>query len=278
MTIGLLRGISRCSPFLHIPGKPPAMARILRLALLLAIPFYFAPYAGTTVQAEGIGAFFTRVNTYIFAKGPKAGPATLVRARSSFTVLDLVRGNDDVVWYQIVYQPKTVRVKALGWTPMAPHELVGDNQESVLVYSRIPENGKTRFSVFRVPISGLKLLNESQSSKSYPQLDWQKVEYRLRRPLRAWVRGKTGIYRAGKGESFLSRGYGEMVAGNLKREDRQRLLSGIVRIGDTSEEVTWALGDPLQHQNETVASTKRTTWQYPELTVVFENDVVKSFE
>jgi hypothetical protein len=42
--------------------------------------------------------------------------------------------------------------------------------------------------------------------------------------------------------------------------------------------VTWALGEPLHEQNETVAATKRTTWQYPELTVVFENDVVKSFE
>ncbi len=254
------------------------MMRTVVLALLLAIPIYFGPYAAPAVKAEGIGAFFTRVNTYVFAKGPKKGSATLVRARSSFTVLDLVRGKGDEVWYLIVYPAKSVRIKDLGWTPMAPHELVGGNQESVLVYSRIPENGKTRFSVSRVPISGLKLLNESQSSKSYPQLDWQKVEYRLRRPLRAWVLGKTGIYRVGKGESFLSRGYGEMVAGNLKKAARQRLLSGIVRIGDTSKMVTWALGDPLHEQNETVAATKRTTWQYPELTVVFENDVVKSFE
>lgn len=224
---------------------------------------------------EGIGAYFTLVNTYIYSKGPRTGSRYLVRPRLAFTVVDVTVDSQDTIWYKIIYPPRTTKVSGLGWTPTAPHEILAPQPEPVLVFSRIPSNGNDAFTVLSVPVSGVELLNESQSDPRFAQVRWQKVRYELSRPLRAWARGTAGIYRAGKTETFLSRVYGEMVTRVVGKEKITRFLSGVIRIGDSLREAGWALGQPLNEREETVANTKRTTWHFQEMVVVFENQVVK---
>ncbi len=245
---------------------PLVLAACLAAVLVLPLP---------AMAQQPIGSYFTRVNTYIYEEGPRKGRRHLVRPRKAFTVLDVTADKDDAVWYRIVYPPVTQTVKALGWTPTPPHEVVRAVQDSVLVFSRIPTTATSPFAVHRVPAGGLELLNESQRSPRYAALDWQKVRFQLKRPLQAWARGAAGIFRLGKPVTFLSRVYGEMVTRNVDKETERRLLSGVVRIGDTVREVQWALGDPLRSQNETIGNARRTIWEFGELTVTFENDVVK---
>lgn len=236
--------------------------------------------AGTTTipgpaRAQGVGAYFTLVNTYIYANGPGQGARTLVRPRLSFNVVDLRLDTQDRIWFRIVYPSKSMQLKGEGWTAKSPHQLRGTSNQPVLIFNRIPSvrpgfRGQGSMRSYRIPIADLELLNESQAGSGFAQLDWQKVRYKVTEPLLAWARGGAGIYRIGKSEAFLSRVYGEMVTRNVGKEKRIRLLSGVIRIGDTLREAAWALGDPLRRQDEPIGNTKRTIWQYPEMTVIFE--------
>jgi len=250
----------------------PAALRLglATLALLLAA-------AGGARAQQAIGGYFTLVNTYLYAKAPHEGKRILVRPRQAFTVLDVTTDSQDLLWFQVVYAAETNKVAGTGWTAAAPHELLAAPQDSVLVFTSVPGGDDSGLSVFRVPASGLELLNETQSGRPFAQVDWQKVRYQFDQPLRAWARGSAGIYRPGKSAQFLSRVHGELVTRNVDKDLQTRLLSGVIRIGDTQRDVRWALGDPLRSQQETIGGARRTIWQFPELTVTFENEVVKQF-
>jgi len=251
----------------------PATRLLLAPALLAWALGGLAPRA--QAQTQGIGAYFTSVNTYFYAKAPRDGKRFLVRPRQAFTVVDVTTDAQDILWYQVIYPPETVRISGTGWTANAPHELLAAPQEPVLVFARIPGADRSTLSVVRVPASAVELLNETQSGSPFAQVNWQKVRYQADLPLRAWARGGAGIYRPGKTVAYMSRVYGELVTRNVEKEEQQRLLSGVVRIGDPLREVRWALGDPLRSQEETIGDARRTIWQFPELTVTFENGVVK---
>jgi hypothetical protein len=244
--------------------------RRLLLCLLLV-----APAGVSGARAQEIGAYFTLVNTYIYAGGPQKGARTLVRPRLAFPVVNVTLDGEERLWYQIVYPEKEEKTNGVGWTAKAPHELLAVDRQGAIVFSRIPEGSTAGLSLLRVPVSSLELLNETQPSQVYAQVDWQKVRYELREPLRAWARGTAGIYRVGRSAAAMAQVYGEMVSQNVEKNELIRLLSGVIRIGDTPQQVQWALGEPLRNQNEAVGETKRTTWQYPGLVVHFENDLVK---
>jgi hypothetical protein len=247
--------------------KPRAMLVLLALLAL--------PCAAGTALGQGIGAYFTLVNTYVDVKAPHDGRRVLVRPRQAFTVVDVATDAQDQLWYLVVLPDETVKVSGIGWTAAAPHELVAASQEPVTVLSRIPTEDVRGLQSAKVPAGGVELLNETQSSAAFAQVDWQKVRYQFETPLRAWARGGAGIYRPGKTAAFLSRVYGELLTRNVDKDEQTRLLSGVIRIGDPLREVRWALGDPLRSQDETVGEARRSTWQYPELTVTFENGVIK---
>lgn len=244
----------------------------IRLAIVLLPLLVFGCAAA---RAQGIGAYFTTVNTYFYAKAPHDGRRFLVRPRQAFMVVDVTSDPQDLLWFQVLYPGETARVSGTGWTASAPHELLAAPQEPVLVFARIPDRDLRGLSFVRVPASGVELLNEAQGGSPFAQLDWQKVKYQADPPLRAWARASAGIFRPGKNAAFLSRIYSELVTRNVDREEQTRLLSGVVRIGDGLREVRWALGDPLRSQEETIGDARRTIWQFPELTITFENSVVK---
>jgi len=250
-------------------------SRLLRLAAVSLVLLLAA--TGSAPAQQAIGAYFTVVNTYLYTKAPHDGKRILVRPRQAFTVLDVTTDAQDTLWFEVGYATETAKINGIGWTAAAPHELLAAPQEPVLVFSSVPGGDDSGLSVIKVPGNGLELLNETQSGRPFAQVDWQKVRYQFDQPLRAWARGSAGIYRPGKSAAFLSRLYGELVTRNVDKDLQTRLLSGIIRIGDTERDVRWALGDPLRSQQETIGEARRTIWQFPELTVTFENELVKQF-
>lgn len=255
------------------PGGPRRAA--VQLAAALALLALLACVAPAASAVETIGSYFTIVNTYVYTKGPRDGRRYLVRPRQAFNVVDVMTDDEGTLWFRIVYPAVTAKLSGTGWTPSAPHELVSAQEEPVLVFSRIPAGNNGGFSVLKVPATSLELLNETQSETRFAQLTWQRVRYQTEQPMRVWARGPAGIHRPGKTAAFISRVYGELVTRNVDKDLQTRLLSGVIRIGDTVREVRWALGDPLRNQEETIGDARRNIWQYPELTVTFENEVVK---
>jgi len=247
------------------------MKRLITMALLFTGPALF----GAPASGQEVGAYFSLVNTYLFEKAPQDGRRHLVRARTAYAVEDLKLDSQDRVWYQVVFHNLMRKQKGVGWTPRAPHELLPTERKPVLVYSRILDGSNKPFTTMEVPVAGMELLNEIQSSKIYPQIDWQKIRYELELPVRGWVRGGAGVYRGGKTTAFITLVYGEMVTRNIEKEKLQRLLTGVVHIGDGVQDVRWALDQPLRTQEEKVGEVNRSTWEYPEMVILFENDIVK---
>lgn len=244
---------------------PLAVIAVIAMAMVLSKP----------AMAEGTGAYFSLVNTYLYTKGPLEGGRYLVRPRTAFTVVDQQQDAQDKIWRLIVFHPKDRKVSGEGWTPRAPHELLPTERKPVEIFSRILDGGNKPFDVVLAPVAGLKLLNETIPSKVFSQIVWQKVKYSFHEPIKGWIKDSAGIYRVGKTTAFLTLVYGEMVTGNLDKEKMKRLMSGVVHVGDTFQEVKWALDTPYRTQEEIVGETKRTTWEYPAMVVLFENDVVK---
>ena len=239
---------------------------LLLVGLTLASPPAFA---------EELGAFFTKVNTYTYPKGPGGGQRVLIRARQVFAIVNLTTDESDRLWYQILEPRKTRRIQGEGWTPLAPHELLADQQQRVEIFPEIPENPDRAPATIPVRAGNLEILNVTTPSRTFPQITWQKVRYKTREPLRLWIRAATGIARPAASVNFLTRTYEEMVSRNLPREKLNRLLSGVIRVGDTTLEVEWALGKPLRVQDETILTTTRTTWHYPSMVVQFKNQLVE---
>ena len=239
---------------------------LLLVGLALAAPPAFA---------EELGAFFTKVNTYTYPNGPGAGKRVLIRARQVFTIVNLTTDESDRLWYQILEPRKMRRIRGEGWTPLAPHELLADREQEVEIFPEILENLDRAPVPLPVRAGDLKMLNVTAPSRTLPQITWQKVRYETREPLRLWIRATTGIARPATSVNFLTRTYEEMVSRNLPREKLNRLLSGVIRVGDTTLEVEWSLGKPLRVQDETILTTTRTTWHYPSMVVQFKNQLVE---
>lgn len=252
----------------------PVLCALSAAAALLSYPAAPAPVGGVA-QAQAVGAYITLVNTYVYDRAPGEGRRILVRPRNTFSVLEEGRDDQRRIWYRIVYTESKETVSGEGWTAKAAHEILGAQHEPVLVFTAIPENGLRNMETYRVPVAGLELLSETRPSSEFSSVDWLKVRYRVEQPLRLWVRSGTGIYRPGKTELFLTRVHGEMVTRNVEKDVLRRLLSGVVHIGDGPREVRWALGEPLRNQEDKAGGFNRQTWQYPELTVLIENGLVK---
>ncbi|MCH7478991.1 MAG: hypothetical protein IIA14_12945 [SAR324 cluster bacterium] len=239
---------------------------LLLIGLTLAWPSAFA---------EELGAFFTKVNTYTYPNGPGGGQRVLIRARKVFAIVNLTTDESNRLWYQILEPRKMRRIEGEGWTPLAPHEVLADREQIVEIFPEILENPDRAPATIPVRAGDLEMLSITAPSRTLPQITWQKVRYKTREPLRLWIRAATGIARPAKSVYFLTHTYEEMVSRTLPREKLDRLLSGVIRVGDTTLEVEWALGKPLRIQDETILTATRTTWHYPSIVVQFKNQLVE---
>lgn len=238
---------------------------------LLAIAFFVTPHLALGAE---IGAFFTQVNAYIYTAGPREGKRFLVRPRQAFSVLNLQTDADDRLWLNIVHPRRRAKASGAGWTPLTPAELLNSRGKEVEIFAEASDGGGTATVIAKVPASDVELLNVTKPSTRFPQVIWHKVRYATNAPLHAWVQGVTGIFRPGKSAEFMRRVYVEMVSRNLKKDKLKRLLSGVVRVGDSPWDVERALGAPLRTQKDQAAGGGKVTWQYHSLTVRFENEVV----
>ncbi|MDH5752459.1 MAG: hypothetical protein OEZ59_08590 [Deltaproteobacteria bacterium] len=260
-----------------LPGRPLAGLLFSALFSLMFVLTALGGHTGSAMADERpVGAFFTLVNTYIYSNGPLQGSRFLVRPRRAFVVFDYALDSQDRIWYRIAFPDKTNTVKGEGWTPKAPHELLPSEREPVLVYSRPIARKEDTYTTVDVPVQALELLHETIISKSFPRITWQKVKYSFDTSQQAWVRGGSGIFRPGKAPDFMIRTYEEMVTQDLEKEKRNRLLAGMVQVGDTTSDVQWALGNPLRKQEEKAGEALQATWEYPEYVIRLENFIVKS--
>ncbi len=242
----------------------------LSAAVLAALPLWVAPGF-----AQDTGAFFTLVNTYAFVDSPREGERHLLRARRSFTVVDFTVDAEDVVWYWVVQPERRVKISGTGWVALDPHELNQLNGQPVLVFPEVIEEGMRPMAGREVPAADLVLANVTQPSGSVPEITWQKVTYETEVPGRVWVRSTTGIYRPFRSAKIVADVHAEMVTRSVDNDRLRRLLSGVTRVGDSPQEVAWALGDPTQREESTAEELNIMVWHYPGLQVRFENSVVK---
>ena len=232
-------------------------------------------FAAGSLPAQETSAFFALVNTYSYTAGPRAGERHLVRARQTLTVSGFVTDGDGVIWYKAIDPERTTRVRGTGWVALDPHELAQRGSQTVLVFPEPFERASAATAGLEVPASDLQLANVAQPSQSFPEITWQKVNYETSVPSTLYVRGTTGIYRPFMSEKFISDVHAEMVTQGVDTDRQRRLLSGIVRVGDSPQDVRWAMGEPLQHEESTAQELKIMVWHYPGLQVRFENNVVK---
>ncbi|MBI4083353.1 MAG: hypothetical protein HY423_12160 [Candidatus Lambdaproteobacteria bacterium] len=244
------------------------MTRLMLASMLLLAP-------AVTALGTELGAFFTRVNTYLYTPEPLKGARLLLRAREILPVQGIRIEPGERVWYLVAYPHRTRRSEGQGWTPFTPHELKTKGSEPVEVFSAIVDRFDMTFTTEAVPARDLRLLAVSQVSDLFPAIEWQKVTYVTPAPLAGWVRASSGIFRPGFAAGPLEGVYAEMVARNVAVEKLARLLSGVVRVGDSTQDVRWALGAPLRVQDEGERGHERTTWHYPGLVVHIENGAVK---
>lgn len=247
------------------------MMKPLPILLLLLI----LPVSRPALADGEIGVFFTKVNAYIYPDGPGTGKRILVRPREAFTVVNLTTDVEERPWLRIIYPKVGKNISGEGWSPLAPHEIMSSGTGEVQIFPHTLENPAMPVAAVKVPATSLELLNVTQASTRFPEVLWQKVRYQAKIPIRPWIRASTGIYRPGKNENFINRVYTEMVSRNVKKEKQLRLLSGVVRVGDSTQEVKWAMGAPVRIEEEAIADVKSSTWHYPSLTVHFENQVVE---
>lgn len=250
-----------------------SMTRLVRLILLTAL---FAVVGVAAARASnGLGAFFTQVNTYVYTKAPGAGPRYLVRPRQALTVLDLRSTEAGVLWYQIEYTAKDKKLEGEGWIMETPHEILAKPGMLVTVFLTIPDTRPSLVSTVSIPVHALKLLDIVEPSTHYAEISWQKVRYKTNTPLTPWIRAATGIYRPGIEEEFITRVYATMVARQVPVKKLKRLISGVIQVGDSQQDVTWSLGEPLNSREETTGDTRHVFWQYGSIVVQFENSIVK---
>ncbi len=250
----------------------PATA-LLATAMLTIAALLFSP-AVRPAQAGELGAFLALTNTYAYRLGPHEGNRVLVKSRLAYPVIGQAFDDADRLWFRIVLPEALDKVEGMGWTPLAASELATRGDRPVEIYSRPLDEAERAFRVEEIPASDVEMLKETQPSTMFPQVQWRKVRYVSRRAAQPWVRASTGIYRPGKSTSFLTQNYADLVARNLPRELMTRLLSGVVRTGDTPQQVRWALGEPLRSSEERARGVQVTVWEYPELKVRFDDAVV----
>ena len=228
--------------------------------------------------AQDSNAFFTIVNTYAFTTAPRQGERILLRARKTYSVVGQTLDADEVVWYQVIDPQRRIKIKGTGWVPLDPHELNEIGDQPVSVFPVVLENGDVPIEALEIPATDLELANVAQPSESFAGITWQKVNYETDRPAHLWVRSTTGIYRPFKSDKFLSEAYAEMLTLGVLTDRLRRLLSGVVRVGDSPDEVKWALGIPTQEEESTAEELQITIWHYPGRQVRFENQVVKQIK
>ena len=226
-------------------------------------------------ELNTIGTVFTKVNAYVYDDGPERGKRILVRAREAYEATDVAKDGRDRVWFQILLPARQKTVAGEGWTPFSPAEIQNAGTEAIPVYATTFDRRKDDTSRILVPPENLKFLNETKNSKPFPEIIWQKVKYSTKKATAAWIRGSSVFYRAGKELNFIQRSYEEMVSRNIKKETLLRLISGVVRVGDSEQNVNWALGKPLRVQEQTAGETARMIWHFTTMEVQFRDKVVE---
>lgn len=271
MTNTCLRQLKRSSQSEPIRGF---LVWVLMFSTFLSLWLLWGSQAGASPRE--LGVLFTKVNVYGHTDVPPEGRKLLVRAKKAYVVEDSMRTDTDQKLFQIIHTTKKLRIRGEGWTALGPHEL--RNPEQVVEVFEEPFSRKgPAHEPIRVKGREVSLLNQTEPSKRFPQIIWQKIKYNSIQPAKVWVPARTGIFRPGKSPSFLSEAYSEMRAKGVPKKKLERLLLGVVRVGDSKQEVEWALGKPLGTQEDTSGETNRATWQYPSLNIKFKDGVVEVF-
>jgi len=242
-----------------------------KILLATILNVFWVPAA----PAQDSSAFFTLVNTYAYANGPREGERTLIRARQTLAITGVVSDGDGVIWYRAIDPERTTRIKGTGWVALDPHELSQLGSRRLLVFPEIVQSIQDDKVALEMPASDVTLANVAQPSQVFSEIAWQKVNYETSIPGTLYVRGSTGIYRPFRSDKFLSDAHAEMVTQGVDNDRLRRLLAGVVRPGDSSQDVRWALGEPVQREESTAEGLKIQVWHYPGIQVRLENGLVK---
>lgn len=256
--------------------------RIRRIPVHRRLSRWLGTFAGAAVllasglaQGGELGAFFALSAIPVYEQGPGQGAKWNLRPRTAYAVVGLAWDKSERLWLRVRVSEAQRTVRGEGWTVLTAQELSARSGGSVDVYVRPVEPGQAAGAVIQVPAADVQAYGESQPSKAFPHVAWRAVRYTTRRAAEPWVAATRGIYRPGRSPAFLAGVAEEMRQHNVPEEGRRRLLEGIVRVGDSAQEVRWAWGDPLRTWQEGPEDKRVAVWGHAEGQLRFDGDTVK---
>lgn len=257
--------------------RPWCLRRRLPLGIgcALAIGALAAPLA----RAGELGAFLVTGPLSAYERGPRQGPRLPLAPHTAYAVVGLAWDGAERLWLKLSAPERLQLVRGEGWTPLTTQELAARSMGLVEVYDSPVEPGETPATALQIPGSEVQMLGTTQvPSKAFAPVMWRRVRFATRRPAQVWVLATQGVYRPGRSPAFLAGVYEEMTARHVPAESLARLLAGIVRAGDSAQDVRWAWGEPQRTRNEGAEGHRATVWEYPEGQIRFNGAGVREVQ
>ncbi|MDH4224356.1 MAG: hypothetical protein OEW12_01760 [Deltaproteobacteria bacterium] len=245
--------------------------------LLLMVLWLMLGGVSQTLYGQQLGGFLTHVNTYAYTNGPENGGRYLLASGNGFAVVDSTSAPDGTLWYQVIHPSRTQILNESGWITYTPAEITAKKKDETLpVFSEIVKSSDNPVEARQIPAKDIRLKTETEPSGVFSGVVWRRVAYSTKVSRLVWVKGTAGVYRPGRQPSILFIALKEMAEKKLDSTLRTRLLNGVVKPGDSPREVRWALGDPSGVQGTKEGETQLIVWQYPDIEIQFENNILKS--
>ena len=281
-----------------MPGRPfpPSLHRLPRLRGIAAGWLCAGLlWPGPCALAGELGAFFAPGPLAAYEQGPRQGGRLALRPRTAYAVIGLAwEEGGDRLWLKLSVPEQQRTLRSEGWTPLTAEELAARGTAPIEVYKRPAEAGGAAESV-QVPGADVQLLPPAgaagpsgpaagsaagspagnTASQAFPPLVWRPVRYTLRRAAQPWVAEAQGIYRPGRSPAFLMAAYLDMTGMRIPAENLRRLLTGVVRPGDSAQDVRWAWGEPLRTWSEGAEGRRTAVWEFVEGQLRFEGATVR---
>jgi hypothetical protein len=258
----------------HRPWRRPLRIGCALAGFALAVIALAAP-AGIAVAGE-LGAFFTPGAQSAYERGPRQGGRLALAAHTAYAVVGLAWEGGDRLWLRLSVPERVQLLRGEGWTPLTAQELAARSMGLVEVYSHPLEPGAVPATALQMAGSEVQVLGGARaSSRPLAPLVWRRVRYATRRPAQVWVPAAQGIYRPGRSPAFLAGAYQEMSARQVPAESLARLLAGIVRKGDSAQDVRWAWGEPQRTRSEGEEGHRVAVWEYAEGQIRFDGAGVR---
>jgi hypothetical protein len=259
------------------PSSPIRRTRRWRLPLgigcALAVWAALAPLAA----AGELGAFFALAPLSAYERGPRQGGRLPLAPHVAYAVVGLGWEGGERLWLKLRVPDRLQLVRGEGWTPLTAQELAARSMGQVEVYSRPVAPGEAPAVAVKMAGSEVQVsVGAREPGRAAGSLAWQRVRYATRRPAQVWVPASLGVYRPGRSPAFVAGAYQEMGARHVPAESLARLLAGIVRTGDSAQNVRWAWGEPQRTRNEGAEGRRVSVWEYAEGQIRFDGDAVLS--